>query len=67
VDEEARRPDLALRDLAAKAPAAWSGEQVANAISGANKADVEQILYSLVASLQPPGTPSGPSGSSGAP
>jgi hypothetical protein len=54
----------AIRDLAAKAPAAWSGEQVADAISRANKDDVEQILDSLAALLQPPGASSGSSGSS---
>jgi hypothetical protein len=61
-----RRPDQipAIRDLAATPPAAWSGEQVAEAIRGANKADVERILDSLAAPLQPPGTSSGSSGSS---
>jgi len=33
----------AIRDLAAKAPAGRSGEQIADAISRANKDDVEQI------------------------
>jgi hypothetical protein len=55
----------ASRDLAAKAPAAWSGEQIADTIGGANKAGVEQILYSLAAPLKPSGTSSGSSGSSG--
>jgi hypothetical protein len=49
---------------AAKAPAARSGEQVAEPIRGANKADIEQILDSLTAPLMPLGTPSGSSGSS---
>jgi hypothetical protein len=39
----------AIRDLAAKAPAAWSVEQVAGAFKGANKGDVEEVLDSLAA------------------
>ena len=39
----------------------WSGEQVADATRGANKADVELILDSLPAPLQPPATSSGSS------
>ena len=39
----------------------WSGEQVADATRGAKKADVEQILDSLPAPLQPPATSSGSS------
>lgn len=39
----------------------WSGEQVADATRGANKADVERILDRLAAPLQPPGTSSGSS------
>jgi hypothetical protein len=51
----------AIRDLAAKAPVARVVEQVAAAIGGANQADVEQILDSLAAPLQTPGTSSGSS------
>ena len=39
----------AIRDLAAKAPAAWSVEQVAGAFKGASKGDVEEVLDSLAA------------------
>ena len=39
----------AIRHLAARPPAPWSGEQVADATRRANKADVEQILDSLPA------------------
>ncbi len=61
-----RLPDQipAIRDPAAKAPAARSGERVAAAIRGANKAEVDQILDSLAAPPKPPGTSSGSSGSS---
>jgi len=48
----------AIRDFTAKAPAAWAGERVADAISRAKKDDVEQILDSRAAPLQPPGTSS---------
>jgi hypothetical protein len=39
----------AIRDLAAKAPAAWSVEMVAGAFRGASRADVEEVLDSLAA------------------
>ena len=39
----------AIHDLAAETPAAWSVEQVADAIRGANKAEVEEVLDSLAA------------------
>jgi hypothetical protein len=39
----------AIRDLVAKAPAAWSVEMVAGAFKGANKGDVEEVLDNLAA------------------
>jgi hypothetical protein len=59
-----RTRPTASKAAAAKVQAAWSGEQVAATIGGGNKADIEQILDSLAAPLQPPGTSSGSSGSS---